>query len=67
MTPKLLAKIQRLADDPRTDSMTRKIAQAQIDSHNGVTSSGVHPGLRQSAEHQAWLKIMKETNVAPRK
>jgi hypothetical protein len=60
----LLAKIKRLADDPRTDPMTRKIAQAQLDAHNGITDAppGLHPGLRQTPEYQAWAKRMKETN-----
>ena len=64
MTPALLAKIKRLANDPACDPMTRKIAQAQIDSHNGVaeTPPGLHPGLRQTPEYQAWAKKMKETN-----
>jgi hypothetical protein len=63
MTPRLLAKIKRLADDPRTDPMTRKIAQAQLDSHNGVTEApGLHPGMRQTPEYQAYAKAMKENN-----
>jgi hypothetical protein len=58
MTPALLAKIKRLAEDPSCDPMTRKIAQAQLDSHNGVPQPGVHPGLRITPEYQAWIKIM---------
>lgn len=63
MTPALLAKIRRLAQDPACDPMTRKIAQAQLDSHNSVESlQRVVPGLRQTPEYQAYAKAMKEGN-----
>ena len=50
MTPSLLAKIKKLAGDPRTDPMTRAIAQAQLDSHHGVepAKQTIHPGLRRA-------------------
>lgn len=60
MTPKLYAKIKRLADDPRTDPMTRKIAQAQLDAH--IETSGIHAGMRQSPEYQAYAAAMKRAN-----
>ena len=58
MTPRLLAKIKRLAEDPACDPMSRKIAQARLNSHNGVADAppGLHPGLRQTPEYQAWAK-----------
>ena len=60
MNPKLYAKIKRLADDPRTDAMTRKIAQAQVDAHTPPPPRNPqHPGLRQSPEYQAYVKAMK--------
>lgn len=62
MTPKLYAKIKRLADDPRTDAMTRKIAQAQLDAHTPASPPGVHAGMRQSAEYQAYAAAMKRAN-----
>lgn len=62
MTPKLYAKIKRLADDPRTDAMTRKIAQAQLDAHTPPTPPGVHAGMRQSPEYQAYAAAMKRAN-----
>jgi hypothetical protein len=61
VTPALLAKIKRLADDPSTDPMTRKIAQAQLDTHNGVGEprrNPIHPGLLRTPEYEAWVKIM---------
>ena len=65
MTPALLAKIKRLAEDVRTDPMTRRIAQAQLDAHHGVATpphNPQHPGLRQTTEFQAFVKAMKEGN-----
>jgi hypothetical protein len=67
VTPSLYAKIKALADDPRTDEMTRKIAQAQLDAHVSTALSGVHPGLRQTPEYQAWAKWMRDTHVQRRK
>jgi hypothetical protein len=67
MTPALLAKIKRLADDPNCDPMTRKIAQAQLDFHNGVAPPGIHPGLRQTPEHQAWMKQVKAGDLGKRR
>ena len=64
MTPRLYAKIKRLADDPSCDPMTRKIAQAQLDAHNGVAEAqfGVVPGMRQTPEYQAYAKALREAN-----
>ena len=65
MTPALLAKIRRLAEDPACDPMTRQIAQAQLDAHHGVATpphNPQHPGLRQTTEFQAFVKAMKEGN-----
>ena len=62
MTPKLYAKIKRLADDPRTDAMTRKIAQMQLDAHIETPPPGVVAGMRQSPEYQAYAKAMREGN-----
>lgn len=65
MTPKLYAKIKRLADDPRTDAMTRKIAQMQLDAHLGVEEklrNPLHAGMRQSPEYQAYAAAMKRAN-----
>ena len=60
MTPRLLAKIKRLAEDPACDPMTRKIAQAQLDAHNGVApdEKKIHPGMRRTPEYDAWVKAM---------
>lgn len=60
MNPKLLEKIRRLASDSRTDPMTRKIAQMQLDAHTpSPPRNPQHPGLRQSPEYQAYAKAMK--------
>jgi hypothetical protein len=63
MTPRLYAKIRRLAEDPACDPMTRKIAQAQLDAHNGMAETPrVVPGMRQTPEYQAYAKALREAN-----
>jgi hypothetical protein len=65
--PSLYAKIKKLADDPSTDEMTRKIARAQLDSVVNDPPPGIHPGLRQTPEYQAWAKWMRENHVQRRR
>lgn len=63
MNPKLLEKIRRLAADSRTDPMTRKIAQAQLEAHTPTPPRNQqHPGLKQSEEYQTWARTMKRSN-----
>jgi hypothetical protein len=60
MTPEKYEKIKRLADDARADPATRAAAQNQVDKWRTKmetpTPAGLHPGRRQTAEYQAWVK-----------
>lgn len=60
MTPSQYAKIKRVAEDERGDPTTRAAAQKQIDKWRvimeGPPKSPLHPGRRQTAEYQEWVK-----------
>ena len=61
-SPNFTRKYVVLATDSRTDAMTRKIAQAQLDAHTPPTPPGIHAGMRQSSEYQAYAAAMKRAN-----
>jgi hypothetical protein len=72
MTPEKLAKIQRLAEDPRGDPATRAIAQAALKRYappprfkdvqeEGPRRNFQHPGLKTSAQYDRYRFMDRAT------